>query len=94
MSEQAETTPKERKEASRKHRERAIHNLESALSYLRLPDGQIDDEQRAFAALVGISAATYALCQTRVTLVREEEGKSDLGDETPSGAFLGSARVN
>jgi hypothetical protein len=94
MSEPAEITPEARKEASRKHRERAINNLESALSYLRLPDDQIDDEQRAWAALVGITAASYAICQIRVTLVVSEEGKEPkLGSETPDNAFLGSAKV-
>jgi hypothetical protein len=95
MSEQAEMAPEARKEANRKHRERAIHNLESALSYLRLPDDQIDEEQRAWGAMVGISAATYAICQTRVTLVvTEEDGKSSTADETPDGAFMQGARVN
>ncbi len=94
MDGQAETTPEARKEASRKHRERAIHNLESALSYLRLPDDQIDEEQRAWAAMVGISAASYAICQTRVTLVTDEGEESKRGDETPDGSFIGSARVN
>lgn len=89
-----ETTEAE-KEARREHRERAIHNLESALGWLRLPDDQVDDEQRAWAAMVGIGAATYAICQTRVTLVRtDEEGKSDFGDGTPSGSFIETPRVN
>lgn len=95
MSEQPEMTPEAKKEAAKKHRERAIHNLESALSWLRLPDDQVDGEQRAWAALVGISAATYAICQTQVTLVKtDEEGKSEFGDSTPSGSFIETPRVN
>ncbi len=85
VGKQTDEEKEARKAEIEEARQRAIKNLKSALSYLEMPESQMDIDMKAWGALIGIAAATYAVARMRVKIEVQDEQSQDKTLDVPLG---------